>query len=671
MSEFSVTDFRARLRGPAGAAGCGWPAAPEWSLDEAARALGCEESWRAAVSATELLEARSLATPAPVVGVLGSLNGGKSTLVSSFLSPPGAARVPRGLRGGEATHRFVFWLPSSWQGADGAREVFLQQLAAVFGPAPILLDEDPRRAAAQYNGRDGGELGVPLLAFDPALDLRGVALLDCPDVQSSHQGETSAERLAFLGRAARLCSGFVFILDATQPRSEALSQLAKTLRSELSTRRGFLLVNRVRPSMGVTWLHGEAPLRERCEELGLGDLYAAFDHDMTGAAAVVPAAAARSAGLDPAQPVFFEVAREDALNEADAVGAERLLFTRLQALEPSQLWREALLDGQRQAVRAMDLLDEALRRATEARRAELLHLHAGLVSFVQRQAAPEGTLAIPFTPEVTRQLAESILRTAPPFAKPLLWVNRGLQHTSQRVKAARDAAAGLLRGLSRPGEGVPDLVQALRERFREERGRETSARWLDAERLARLFRRERFVPAEISPDSLIEAWSRVLDAADAGLRDLPRESLDERTRALWAAVPWWRKAVLAASGPVLLAGALLTLCLAMLDGGATSILFGVSVKEALLALGLGGAGAAATLSQGAALDDWLRQQVALPVCAGLVAGACDVFGLPRRPGGPVTMNFANLGVVTLDVDRLSCLDTICPLAPPPVRHNPP
>jgi GTP1/Obg family GTP-binding protein len=47
----------------------------------------------------------------PVIAIAGMLNSGKTSLVSTFLSPQGRTRTLRGVGNAQGTHRFVLWLP--------------------------------------------------------------------------------------------------------------------------------------------------------------------------------------------------------------------------------------------------------------------------------------------------------------------------------------------------------------------------------------------------------------------------------------------------------------------------------------------------------------------------------------------------------------------------------
>ena len=108
----------------------------------------------------------------PIVGVLGQLNAGKSSVVASFLSATGQARLPRGLHDGQGTHRFVYWLPEKWRDESAIWDSFRALLDQVHGSQIEYLDDDPSQAAVQY-GNGLGKPDIirrPLIAFDQALN---------------------------------------------------------------------------------------------------------------------------------------------------------------------------------------------------------------------------------------------------------------------------------------------------------------------------------------------------------------------------------------------------------------------------------------------------------------------------------------------------------------------
>ncbi|MCB1093125.1 MAG: hypothetical protein KDL87_16420, partial [Verrucomicrobiae bacterium] len=106
----------------------------------------------------------------PIVAICGTVNSGKSTITSSFLSERGKIRVPVGQREAQGTNRFVFWLPDAWKEnvqADQMEEL----IERASGTKPELLSNDPEQAALQHNARADlqRDLFIPSPALDPEL----------------------------------------------------------------------------------------------------------------------------------------------------------------------------------------------------------------------------------------------------------------------------------------------------------------------------------------------------------------------------------------------------------------------------------------------------------------------------------------------------------------------
>jgi hypothetical protein len=171
----------------------------------------------------------------PIIGVCGTVNSGKSTIVASFLSDGGRARVPIGTLEKDGTNRFVYWLPQRWKRNGLAREIEnLIQTSSGF--AVEHLSEDPVEAAVQYNAAENRKVrfNIPLVAFDEALDEAGLALLDCPDIQRSlDEGSdlpTASLRLERLKSIAPTCSGFVMVSSMEQSGTEDIGRLFNAMR---------------------------------------------------------------------------------------------------------------------------------------------------------------------------------------------------------------------------------------------------------------------------------------------------------------------------------------------------------------------------------------------------------------------------------------------------------
>ncbi len=141
------------------------------------------------LAAGRRLDTASRLVDRPTIAVAGMLNSGKTSLVSSFLSPSGQQRTLRGTCNRDGTHRFVLWLPESWRSDVELWSLLISRIGDSLGQPPEELAVDPAAAAAQYNNRSGDEsqLAVALVATDPGLDDVGVALLDCPDIVSDEE----------------------------------------------------------------------------------------------------------------------------------------------------------------------------------------------------------------------------------------------------------------------------------------------------------------------------------------------------------------------------------------------------------------------------------------------------------------------------------------------------
>jgi hypothetical protein len=170
----------------------------------------------------------------PIVGVCGTVNSGKSTVVAGFLSEEGQRRVLVGQLEKEGTHRFVFWLPEAWRDNGlGAlvEEMILQQTDLM----PELLAETPAEAAAQYNAavNRAQMFNIPLMAYDSALDSGGIGFLDCPDIQRSLDNSvdepTAHLRLERLVTIAPLCSAFVLVSSMQQLGAEDVGKVFHAL----------------------------------------------------------------------------------------------------------------------------------------------------------------------------------------------------------------------------------------------------------------------------------------------------------------------------------------------------------------------------------------------------------------------------------------------------------
>ncbi len=253
----------------------------------------------------------------PILAVTGLLNAGKSSIVASFLSETGRKRVLIGQSNHEGTHRFVLWVPESWRNHTDLWQRILQQLEGVFGVRPEVLSEDAQEAARQYNGEilresSGGNAGstdpsskvprdslaTPLIATDRKLNDWGLALMDCPDIQtglwlrenlvesvegeSSKGGRTEAElsrdraiqRGRALNHAMQLCSAFIVVAPANGLHEALIEELLQAMQSRMPDIHRILVVNRVPRKYATSQIASD--VQKRLSRFHLHRVYMAY-----------------------------------------------------------------------------------------------------------------------------------------------------------------------------------------------------------------------------------------------------------------------------------------------------------------------------------------------------------------------------------------------------------
>lgn len=630
-----------------------WPNEQGLSLQEAAVRLGWGEAlsdlfaqWRG------LMALRKAA--APLVGVVGQLNAGKSSLVRSFLSDQGARRVLCGIGEQKGTQRFVFWLPERWLREAEVREALEGELESVFGASHELLSDDPQEAHCQYNNGEGGLFSTPLVAFDPRLDDLGFGLLDCPDVQRGHamadsQGvlaadwlETDRIRQEFVARASRLMSAVVVIAGRS---SVADSRFGFFLGQEpgLRDKPRFLLLNGVRHAAEpVETLLEDAAVRGAMQGLDVDSLFVAYDYELDGVQEKIPIIAASEAIRKV--PVFFQVADAPEANQAGAVGEDRLLRCRLTALVPQDLWRERKAERARALSQGVSDLRRGLSDEVARRTENIREARARVMEFLRKTWAPEGTLRFPFTDQIGEQLAAAVRDAAPAYARPTIWASekvRSLQGGSWR---ALQWTARTCRDIAHPSQAAKARVREAASRFESSKG----AQRIDAELLAKESRRHLSgsLPESVDRNRLIELWNSVLRDVNNLEVVLPSHELSMFGVKFWEEVTVWKKMSLVAMGPVLLLGSVIAACTAPIDLGGSAVILAASSAELLAALGIGVAGARMA---GSILDAMLQRHVAVPMYTRLVGATLDAFQLPRRLDQMDVQHFDNLGEVRLDL----------------------
>lgn len=533
-----------------------------------------------------LESARDLART-PIIGVCGTVNSGKSTLVASFLSEANRPRVLIGDCAEQATQQFVFWLPESARKDAGFLDAFSRQFRSHFRAKPALLSEHPAEAAQQVNASsEGGAFALPLLAFDPRLEDHHLGFLDCPDIQRIDEGAAvgSNPRLNALIRGARLCSAFVVVASQEQLGAHTVPDLLRALIRHAPGLPLYLAVNKA----GAERVQVLADASAHLQRWGLAEQV----RDVFHAAHV---AEARTRQTWPE----FRNPRGDSL--ATLPGELAL----------SDLGRDHLHSAMHELGAALSEGEARLRADATRDQHEVDQVSAHLGRFLVRHFIDEkNQVRLLYSAGLTQQLLESMERTAPmeiwlalQVAKPLKWlqqaVSEGLQSawrffapTPEKVQsnelhavAASDFVEHMLPlGCLRPGLQESELQQV---------------------------------------------WEQALQALAAdGVRqtELEPESLDPLLRQIWDEVPFWKRLTLAAALPVTLITLLTTVIFtSWIDFGATAVM-AASLPELLTSVGLGIVVNQVAMRQ---LNQMLEAQVGLRQLANLHAAVLDGLGLPR------------------------------------------
>lgn len=184
-----------------------------------------------------------------LVAVTGLKNAGKSSLVRSFISPQGRKRLPIGLARNAATRRYVFWFPETLR-PQVKSDPFRQMLKDVFGSLPEELDANPEKAAAQYRGdHDAQGMRLPLIAFDSGLDQWRVGLLDCPDIETGDglNDPLLQQTREMLQKVAHLCSAYIIVAQYEYVEVNDLWHIANVVSRMANGSEVFLAINKCPP----------------------------------------------------------------------------------------------------------------------------------------------------------------------------------------------------------------------------------------------------------------------------------------------------------------------------------------------------------------------------------------------------------------------------------------
>lgn len=527
----------------------------------------------------------------PIVGVCGTINSGKSTVVAGFLSDAGAARVLVGELDSEGTHRFVFWLPESWKN-NGLAAHAREMIARAAGCQPEDLSEKPEEARRQYNATSDRAIvfNIPLIAFDSRLDEAGIAFLDCPDIQRSLDetiaGESAHLRLDRLRTLTPLCSAFVMVNSMQQGGAETVGRVFDALKATAANAPVYFVLNMTKSADHVIYKPEADKIIGRWEAT-----------DRVKRVYLAPFVRTN----DPHEVVKPEIVSADE-NHAPLIALAR-------ELDPAELQKKHRASCAR---RLADLLRK-VEKTTAATQAKQLRTCADARGRIRQFIAGKfiddhGRLRALEPGETANRLAASLKRSAPIY-----------------VRAAQA-----------PGDWFRNVFHKFKRR--EATSAELAAyERMDAGDFSAFLSGSRFLPLDATTEQLDAVWRAAAglvkqSSAHHGLND---EELDAITRRLWSEVPLKQKLKLMSN--VMIAMAVIGVGGLMLpfDGGATLV---VSTKAHLI---LGGGEIIAMLVGGTLvgtlmsmkgvgeLVTLIEREAARPQLDALYAGLSDGLGVPR------------------------------------------
>lgn len=609
----------------------------------------------------------------PVVGITGLLNSGKSTLLASYLSPAGRARVLRGTANDEGTHRFVLWLPKVWSHDAELVSVMNGYLTQLFGAEPEQLSVDPKKAFAQYNGEllapaqalallhaDGDPMSVPLIAYDSALDPIGLALLDCPDIQSSRLGSMLSERperlqlhrRKMLGQVGRLCSAFLVVSKLSSLHDETLVSILETLRDTMPGVRRILAVNKIKARYSPEVVEDQT--RELVSRFQISDVYMAYDYRSHWAEHRLPPPPKTLKLTDnEPMPIFFH-----ARKSREATGSERSTSTthsdapkQSQASVKSSVTPPAgmqppivdrylhdlsklLTPGSLVVEGRRSIIDQLESKTSEAcvwfesnqkERRRQLHnawqtIAQACFAFMAEKDQNDSAISLRLqtSPAIVAQMSDSLVRAAPWTMRPSLAIDRSVRQLQnsiagsvKRLRWLQSASASVSDFLGRFRQGQTGKIVTA-DRFREQ--------------LERSDRHSSF--GGIEPDQLTKACEHAL--ARFQQEDTVRLDslwLDNWCAQIWKQMSLKRKLYVGMMPLAPVFGPLLAVTLIPFDGGGTAVLVFATTKELLLAAGIAAVVAPTTL--GGEVQDIVESEAALSQLGELFAVTCDSMGIPR------------------------------------------
>jgi len=645
-------------------------------------------------SAMEQASAMVNAPVCPILAVVGMLNAGKSSLVATFLSADEGLndRVLIGSANTEGTHRFVLWLPESWRTNPVIWQYITQRLTHIFNCTPEMLDSNPTGASRQYNDLATREvidsqgnrtkrhaIEIPLVATDPQLDRLGIALMDCPDVQTGLMSgwdkgtrldelAMAAARVRFdvLERASALCGAFVLVLPANAMHDQTVSRLLKMLEVRMPHVQRILAVNRVPRKYDALEISEE--MQRLYGMFQPSRIYMAYHFHgperrdrLTAVPAEMQNRFVSSSGME--LPAFFRIDLSPVPQPPNIVQDNAWMLHLGEQLEGNVLLADAIESSLTTLKQTMwhglqqgrSWIDESNKRLESTHR--LLTEACLDFSIDPSSSAQQPKIRLQASRKIVEQIAGSLERTAPWWARPGRWVQRLAQASKESVGYATswvkmptwmidrgNSVGQWVRTRFQRGEGgkivtSDALVEALRKRDHE------GLLGLDGDSRRR--------------EAIKTICQRAIDRFQAeSATQLDAEQVDQLTKRLWEEMPMSKRILNGVAPAGILFAPLLAVIMIPLDFGGSSVLVFASLKELLFA---GAAGFGLVLASSDSMPQMAENESAWQQLFDLVAVLTDELGLERRVDAdairiPLAGSERKVGSSTITVKTQSGLD---------------
>jgi len=603
---------------------------------------------------------------APIVAVLGLLNAGKSSLVSTYLSDDNRRRILVGAGNSQGTHRFVLWLPESWRNEPALWQSIQERLKSVFGcdSEPLSLNSD--QAIAQYNdttprpwtdptgiGRLRETIEIPLVATDPQLDRWGLALMDCPDVQTGflpnrrfptggnallfhEQSQSIADaRLNVLANAAPLCSAFVVVLPANAMHDQTVSRLLRVLADRMPNVQQILAVNRVPRRYETSEIQTELKSLYGSHAILRHYMAYGFDGPQQRDRLPPPPDGFRETDDSPL-PLFFRIDKHPSDQPPLTItAAEDWLLNIGSQLDKRGMFEDVLNSTtsklQLSIRNAIDRSHAFMRESLASTAALQATVANACLDFsTDRTSSASAKIQLQVSRQIIQQVSASLERTAPWWAMPGRWTAR-LAETS---KASIATATNWLQ--------IPKWFSGKTEAV----GRWIRSRWTSGQSgkivtadalMYHIQQHDRrgYLGLDVEePDSLRRkkvqaACQRAIDRFQKeSLTQLDDQQLDQFTADMWSRMPMSKRLITGFAPAGILFAPLLAVVMVPLDFGGSAVLIFASMKELLLA---GAAGVGLVMAGADTMPQIAESEAAWQQLGDLYAVLCDELGLQRPP----------------------------------------